>query len=146
MAFKINRSSNEPMSEINVTPFVDVMLVLLIVFMVTAPLLTVGIPINLPKTKAKALPEDQTPLSITISKDEKIFLQDSEIDLENLVPRLIAISKNKSDRKIFIRADKILSYGEVVKIMGLISSAGFNKIALVTDFPKPKLKPKLKKK
>ncbi len=137
---------NKTISQINVTPMVDVMLVLLVIFMITAPLLTVGIPINLPKTKAKALPEDQTPLSITISKDEKIFLQDSEIDLENLVPRLIAISKNKSDRKIFIRADKILSYGEVVKIMGLISSAGFNKIALVTDFPKPKLKPKLKKK
>ena len=136
---------NKTISQINVTPMVDVMLVLLVIFMITAPLLTVGIPINLPKTKAKALPEDQTPLSITISKDEKIFLQDSEIDLENLVPRLIAISKNKSDRKIFIRADKILSYGEVVKIMGLISSAGFNKIALVTDFPKPKLKPKLKK-
>ena len=137
---------NKTISQINVTPMVDVMLVLLVIFMITAPLLTVGIPINLPKTKAKALPEDQTPLSITISKDEKIFLQDSEIDLENLLPRLIAISKNKSDRKIFIRADKILSYGEVVKIMGLISSAGFNKIALVTDFPKPKLKPKLKKK
>ena len=137
---------NKTISQINVTPMVDVMLVLLVIFMITAPLLTVGIPINLPKTKAKALPEDQTPLSITINKDEKIFLQDSEIDLENLVPRLIAISKNKSDRKIFIRADKILSYGEVVKIMGLISSAGFNKIALVTDFPKPKLKPKLKKK
>ena len=137
---------NKTISQINVTPMVDVMLVILVIFMITAPLLTVGIPINLPKTKAKALPEDQTPLSITISKDEKIFLQDSEIDLENLVPRLIAISKNKSDRKIFIRADKILSYGEVVKIMGLISSAGFNKIALVTDFPKPKLKPKLKKK
>tara|TARA_B100001179_G_C18405312_1_gene323528 strand:- start:155 stop:628 length:474 start_codon:yes stop_codon:yes gene_type:complete len=136
---------NKTISQINVTPMVDVMLVLLVIFMITAPLLTVGIPINLPKTKAKALPEDQTPLSITINKDEKIFLQDSEIDLENLVPRLIAISKNKSDRKIFIRADKILSYGEVVKIMGLISSAGFNKIALVTDFPKPKLKPKLKK-
>jgi len=136
---------NKTISQINVTPMVDVMLVLLVIFMITAPLLTVGIPVNLPKTKAKALPEDQTPLSITINKDEKIFLQDSEIDLENLVPRLIAISKNKSDRKIFIRADKILSYGEVVKIMGLISSAGFNKIALVTDFPKPKLKPKLKK-
>ena len=136
---------NKTISQINVTPMVDVMLVLLVIFMITAPLLTVGVPINLPKTKAKALPEDQTPLSITINKDEKIFLQDSEIDLENLVPRLIAISKNKSDRKIFIRADKILSYGEVVKIMGLISSAGFNKIALVTDFPKPKLKPKLKK-
>ena len=137
---------NKTISQINVTPMVDVMLVLLVIFMITAPLLKVGVPVNLPKTKAKSLPEDQTPLSITINKDEKIFLQDSEIDLENLVPRLIAISKNKSDRKIFIRADKILPYGEVVKIMGLISSAGFNKIALVTDFPKPKLKPKLKKK
>ena len=79
------------------------------------------------------------------NKDEKVFLQETEIDLENLIPRLIAISANKSDIKIFIRADKILSYGKVIEIMGMINSAGFTKIALVTDFPKPKLKPKLKK-
>ena len=136
---------NKKISQINVTPMVDVMLVLLVIFMITAPLLTAGVPVNLPKTKAQALPEDQAPLAITINKDEKIFLQETEIGLEKLIPRLIAISANKSDTKIFIRADKILSYGKVIEIMGMINSAGFTKIALVTDFPKPKLKPKLKK-
>ena len=136
---------NKTISQINVTPMVDVMLVLLVIFMITAPLLTVGVPINLPKTKAQALPEDQAPLAITINKDEKVFLQETEIDLENLIPRLIAISENKSDTKIFIRADKVLSYGKVIEIMGMINSAGFTKMALVTDFPKPKSKPKLKK-
>ena len=120
--------------QINVTPMVDVMLVLLVIFMITAPLLTVGVPINLPKTKAKALPEDQTPLSITINKEEKIFVQDTEITIDKLVPKLISISKNRNDRKIFIRADEILSYGRVVEVMAVITSAGFNKIALVTDF------------
>ena len=137
---KISRllKRNKTISQINVTPMVDVMLVLLVIFMITAPLLTVGVPVNLPKTKAKALPEDQTPLAITIDEKENIFIQDTETDLENLVPRLVAISENKSDRKIFIRADKILSYGKVMQIMGMINSAGFNKIALITDFPKLK--------
>ena len=146
MAFTSNEESDDGINEINITPFVDVVLVLLVIFMITAPLLTVGIPINLPKTKAKALPEDQTPLSITINKEEKIFVQDTEISLDKLIPKLVSISKNRNDRKIFIRADEVLSYGRVVEVMGVITSAGFNKIALVTDFPKPKLKPKLKKK
>ena len=121
---------SKTISQINVTPMVDVMLVLLVIFMITAPLLKVGVPINLPKTKAKALPEDQTPLSVTINKEEKIFVQDTEISLEKLIPN----SKNKNDRKIFIRADEVLSYGRVVEVMAVITSAGFNKIALVTDF------------
>ena len=125
---------NKTISQINVTPMVDVMLVLLVIFMITAPLLKVGVPINLPKTKAKALPEDQTPLSVTINKEEKIFVQNTEISLEKLIPKLISISKNRNDRKIFIRADKVLSYGKVVEVMAIITSAGFNKIALVTDF------------
>ena len=125
---------NKTISQINVTPMVDVMLVLLVIFMITAPLLKVGVPINLPKTKAKALPEDQTPLSITINKEERIFVQNTEISLEKLIPKLISISKNRNDRKIFIRADKVLSYGKVVEVMAIITSAGFNKIALVTDF------------
>ena len=125
---------NKTISQINVTPMVDVMLVLLVIFMITAPLLKVGVPINLPKTKAKALPEDQTPLSVTINKEEKIFVQDTEISLEKLIPKLISISKNRNDRKIFIRADEVLSYGRVVEVMAAITSAGFNKIALVTDF------------
>ena len=125
---------NKTISQINVTPMVDVMLVLLVIFMITAPLLKVGVPVNLPKTKAKALPEDQTPLSITINKEEKIFVQNTEISLEKLIPKLISISKNRNDRKIFIRADKVLPYGKVVEVMAIITSAGFNKIALVTDF------------
>ena len=131
---------NKTISQINVTPMVDVMLVLLVIFMITAPLLKVGVPVNLPKTKAKALPEDQTPLSITINKEEKIFVQNTEISLEKLIPKLISISKNRNDRKIFIRADKVLSYGKVVEVMAIISSAGFNKIALVTDFETKKNK------
>ena len=125
---------SKTISQINVTPMVDVMLVLLVIFMITAPLLKVGVPINLPKTKAKALPEDQAPLSVTINKEEKIFVQDTEISLEKLIPKLVSISKNRNDRKIFIRADKVLSYGRVVEVMAVITSAGFNKIALVTDF------------
>ena len=131
---------SKTISQINVTPMVDVMLVLLVIFMITAPLLKVGVPINLPKTKAKALPEDQTPLSITINKEEKIFVQNTEISLEKLIPKLISISKNRNDRKIFIRADKVLSYGKVVEVMAIITSAGFNKIALVTDFETKKNK------
>lgn len=131
---------NKTISQINVTPMVDVMLVLLVIFMITAPLLKVGVPINLPKTKAKALPEDQTPLSITINKEEKIFVQNTEISLEKLIPKLISISKNRNDRKIFIRADKVLSYGKVIEVMAIINSAGFNKIALVTDFETKKKK------
>ena len=131
---------NKTISQINVTPMVDVMLVLLVIFMITAPLLKVGVPINLPKTKAKALPEDQTPLSVTINKEEKIFVQNTEISLEKLIPKLISISKNRNDRKIFIRADKVLSYGKVVEVMAIITSAGFNKIALVTDFETKKNK------
>ena len=117
---------NKTISLINVTPMVDVMLVLLVIFMITAPLLTVGVPINLPKTKAKALPEDQTPLSITINKEEKIFVQDTEINIEKLIPKLISISKNRNDRKIFIRADEVLSYGKVVEVMAILTSAGFH--------------------
>jgi biopolymer transport protein TolR len=131
---------NKTISQINVTPMVDVMLVLLVIFMITAPLLKVGVPVNLPKTKAKALPEDQTPLSVTINKEEKIFVQNTEISLEKLIPKLISISKNRNDRKIFIRADKVLSYGKVVEVMAIITSAGFNKIALVTDFETKKNK------
>jgi len=131
---------NKTISQINVTPMVDVMLVLLVIFMITAPLLKVGVPVNLPKTKAKALPEDQTPLSITINKEERIFVQNTEISLEKLIPKLISISKNRNDRKIFIRADKVLPYGKVVEVMAIITSAGFNKIALVTDFETKKNK------
>ena len=126
------------MSEINVTPFVDVMLVLLIVFMVTAPLLTVGVPVDLPKTRAPALGQDKEPLSVTVSRDGKIYLQKEVVTEEALVPKLQAISQNGYDQRIFVRGDKTVDYGRVMVVMGLLASAGFTHIGLVTDVAKPK--------
>ena len=125
-----------PMSEINVTPFVDVMLVLLIVFMVTAPLLTVGVPVDLPQTRAKSLGEDREPLAVTVDKDGKIFLQNAPIGIDDLVPKLMAISENGYNQRIFVRGDKAVDYGKVMEVMGLLNSAGFTRIGLVTDAPK----------
>src|SRR5579864_2572211 len=122
-----------PMSEINVTPFVDVMLVLLIVFMVTAPLLTVGVPVDLPQTRAKSLGEDREPLAVTIDNSGKIFLQNTPIGEEDLVPKLMAISNNGYNQRIFVRGDKAVDYGKVMQVMGLLNSAGFTRIGLVTD-------------
>ena len=126
------------MSEINVTPFVDVMLVLLIVFMVTAPLLTVGVPVDLPKTRAPALGQDKEPLSVTIAKDGKIYLQKEVVAQDVLVAKLQAISQNGYDQRIFVRGDKSVDYGRVMNVMGLLSQAGFTHIGLVTDVAKPK--------
>ncbi|BCW90339.1 Tol-Pal system protein TolR [Alphaproteobacteria bacterium SO-S41] len=125
------------MSDINVTPFVDVMLVLLIVFMVAAPLLTVGVKIDLPKTSAGPVKEEVEPLSVTIDIDGKVFLQDTEIADDVLVPRLVAISKNGYDQAIYLRADKAVGYGRVAEVMSLINSGGFTKLVLVND-PAPK--------
>ena len=127
-----------PMAEINVTPFVDVMLVLLIVFMVTAPLLTVGVPVDLPKTKAQALSQDREPLSITIRRGGQIYLQNTPIAEENLVDKLTAISQNGYDQRIFVRGDKSVDYGRVMDVMGMLSAAGFTHIGLVTDAAKHK--------
>lgn len=132
------RGRSRPMSEINVTPFVDVMLVLLIVFMVTAPLLTVGVPVDLPKTRAQVLGQDREPLSVTIKRDGQIFLQNSPIAEDDLVARLTAISGNGYDQRIFVRGDKSVDYGRVMEVMALISAAGFTHIGLVTDVAKPK--------
>ncbi|HWU25672.1 MAG TPA: protein TolR [Rhizomicrobium sp.] len=126
------------MAEINVTPFVDVMLVLLIVFMVTAPLLTVGVPVDLPKTRAQALGQDREPLSVTVRRDRRIFLQNSLVDDDDLVPKLTAIAGNGYDQRIFVRADRSVDYGRVMEIMAMISAAGFTHIGLVTDVAKPK--------
>jgi len=126
------------MAEINVTPFVDVMLVLLIVFMVTAPLLTVGVPVDLPKTHAQALGQDREPLSVTIRRDGRIYLQNTPVDESELVPKLTAISGNGYDQRIFVRGDKSVDYGRVMEIMAMISAAGFTHIGLVTDVAKPK--------
>ena len=132
------RKRSPAMSEINVTPFVDVMLVLLIVFMVTAPLLTVGVPVDLPKTRAPALGQDKEPLSVTVSKDGKIYLQKEVVAEDALVPKLQAISQNGYDQRIFVRGDKTVDYGRVMVVMGLLASAGFTHIGLVTDVAKPK--------
>lgn len=122
-----------PMSEINVTPFVDVMLVLLIVFMVSAPLLTVGVPIELPQSAANPLEGDTEPLTITIDTDGKVYLQNSEIALEEVVERLQAIAANGYEERIFVRGDRAVDYGAVMQIMGRLNQAGFRRIGLVTD-------------
>ena len=129
------RRKLKPMGEINVTPFVDVMLVLLIVFMVTAPLLTVGVPVDLPKTKASQISDDQTPMVVTIKKDGEFALQNRTIAPEELVPRLEAVARVKPETRIFVRGDKDVPYGEVIAVMGRIQEAGFSRVALITKLP-----------
>ena len=127
------------MAEINVTPFVDVMLVLLIVFMVTAPLLTVGVPVDLPKTKAQALGQDREPLTVTVKRDGHIYLQNTPIgNDQELVERLTAIAANGYDQRIFVRGDAGVDYARVAEVLGLLSGSGFTHIGLVTDVAKPK--------
>ena len=123
------------MSEINVTPFVDVMLVLLIIFMVTAPLLTVGIPVDLPKVQADALTDQKDPLEVTVKLDGKVFLGESEVKVENIIPRLKAITDQNTETRIYIRGDKVIAYGRIMEIMSIINSAGYTKVALVTQNP-----------
>jgi biopolymer transport protein TolR len=123
------------MSEINVTPMVDVMLVLLIIFMVSAPLLTVGVPLDLPQTQAKSLDQDKEPLTISVNLEGKVFLQDTEIGVEDLVPKLKAITDARGgmDERIYVRGDRKVDYGTVMKVMGRLSEAGFHRVALVTE-------------
>ena len=123
------------MSEINVTPLVDVMLVLLIVFMVTAPLLTVGVPVDLPKTAASQMVGQDEPLMISVNSKGKVFLQETEIARDQLVPRLEAITQSKKDTRIFVRGDRAITYGQVMEVMGLVNLAGFTRVALVTELP-----------
>jgi biopolymer transport protein TolR len=120
------------MSEINVTPMVDVMLVLLIIFMVAAPLLTVGVPIDLPDTQAKAMNSDTQPITVSIDPQGKVYLQETEIPIEEVVPKLEAIAKTGYDERIYVRGDKVADYGTVMKVMARISAAGFRNIGLVT--------------
>ena len=126
---------HRPMGEINVTPFVDVMLVLLIVFMVTAPLLTVGVEVDLPKTKAGQINADAAPLVVSIKADGSLHLQDTEVPADALVPRLEAISDANPLVRIFVRGDKAVAYGEVLGVMGRIQAAGFERVALVAQLP-----------
>src|SRR6195256_1552529 len=123
------------MSQINVTPMVDVMLVLLIIFMVSAPLLTVGVPIDLPQTQAKSLDADKEPLAISVNVKGQWFLQETEIAVEELVPKLKAITEARGglDERIYVRGDRQVDYGTVMKVMGRLSAAGFRRVALVTE-------------
>jgi biopolymer transport protein TolR len=123
------------MAEINVTPMVDVMLVLLIIFMVSAPLLTVGVPLDLPQTQAKSLEQDKTPLQLSVNVKGQIYINDTEVAFNDLIPKLKAITDARGglDERIFMRADKKADYGTVAKVMGLLSGAGFKRLALVTE-------------
>ncbi|HWL93997.1 MAG TPA: protein TolR [Phycisphaerae bacterium] len=121
------------MSEINVTPFVDVMLVLLIVFMVAAPLLTVGVPIDLPESQAKSIEQDREPLTISVNDKGQVFLQNTELKVDELVAKLKAIAKNGSEERIYVRGDRKVDYGTVMRVMGRLSAAGYRRVALVTE-------------
>jgi biopolymer transport protein TolR len=124
-----------PMSEINVTPFVDVMLVLLIIFMVTAPLLTSGVAVDLPRTNAQPLTDAVEPVVITVDSDGRIFVQEAEVEATALVPRLLAVTNENPDARIYVRGDRAIEYGRVMEVMGLVSQAGFVHVALVAIAP-----------
>ena len=125
-------SAARPIAEIHVTPFVDVMLVLLIIFMVAAPLLTVGVPIDLPETQAKALNSETQPISISVNDQGQVYLQETEIPMSEVVAKLTAIAKNGYEERIYVRGDKTADYGAVMQVMGMLSQAGFKKLAMVT--------------
>jgi len=126
----------QPMSAINVTPFVDVMLVLLVVFMVAAPLLTVGVPVDLPQTQAPPITEPKEPLVISINSEGRIFVQETDTPAESLVPRLEAITGSNPDALLYVRGDKAINYGRVLEVMSLVSTAGFRKVSLIAESPK----------
>ena len=133
MAFSLKKNSKEPISEINVTPFVDVMLVLLISFMVTAPLLTVGVQVDLPETSADTLPEESEPLTLTINSKGEVFIQETKIEFDNLIKKILAVSNNRTDTRIYVRGDKTINYGRVLEVMGKLSGSGFTKVALISE-------------
>jgi biopolymer transport protein TolR len=137
MAFSMNtragRGRYRPLAEINVTPLVDVMLVLLIIFMVTAPLMTSGVSVDLPKTNAQQINSDAQPLTVSINAGGDIFLQDQAVDLPDLVAKLQAIAQNNPERRIFVRGDKDLAYGRIMQVMGTITQGGFTKVALLAE-------------
>ena len=138
ISFRTGRGRNgryRPLSEINVTPLVDVMLVLLIIFMVAAPLLTVGVPIDLPQTQAKNMDQDKEPITLSVNQQGQVFLQNTEIKIDELVAKLQAITQARggADERIYVRGDKKVDYGTVMKVMGRLSAAGFRRVALVTE-------------
>jgi biopolymer transport protein TolR len=130
------RRRSPVMSEINVTPMVDVMLVLLIIFMVSAPLLTVGVPIDLPQSQAKSLEQDKEPLTVSVNEKGALYLQNSEIEMDALVPKLQAIAEARggTEARVYVRGDRSVNYGTMMKVMGRLSAAGFHRVALVTEF------------
>src|SRR4030081_1914265 len=130
------RGRYRPMSEINVTPLVDVMLVLLVVFMVTAPLLTVGVPVELPQTQAPPINEPKEPTVITVQRDGELYIQETKVPTDSLVSRLQAITGNNADAVLYVRGDKEINYGRVLEVMSLVTAAGFRKVSLVAEAPK----------
>ena len=134
------RARTQPMAEINVTPFVDVMLVLLIIFMVAAPLLTVGVPLELPKTAAQAVPaEPEEPLSVSVTPEGPILVMTTEVPEDELITRLRAVAEERQSDKIYLRADGAIPYARVMQVMGALNAAGFNNIVLVTDAGGPRM-------
>lgn len=131
------RMRGRPMTEINVAPFVDVMLVLVVIFMIAAPLLTVGVPVDLPQAAVDPLNEEKEPLIITVDAEGRVYLQESEIEQDLLIPRLVAVSEENPDLRVFVRGDRAINYGRVMEVMGLVSEAGFSKVALIAEIPIP---------
>jgi len=129
------RSTGQTFTEINVTPFVDVMLVLLVIFMVTAPMLTVGVPVDLPKTKAAKMNDQVEPLVVSVDANGKAYLSETELEGDALIERLIAVSGSNPDAKIYVRGDQKINYGRVMEVMGIIAAAGFNKVSLIAEMP-----------
>ncbi|HAH11395.1 MAG TPA: protein TolR [Alphaproteobacteria bacterium] len=130
-----------PRGDINVTPFVDVMLVLLVIFMVSAPLMTVGVPLELPKTTAKALNLDKEPLTVSVDAQGRVFLQNTEMTLDGLIPKLQAIAENGYDQRIYVRGDLTVGYGRVMEVLGALNAAGYRKVGLLTDQKKRAAQP-----
>jgi biopolymer transport protein TolR len=139
MAFSMNtrggRGRYRPLAEINVTPLVDVMLVLLIIFMVTAPLMTSGVVVDLPKVDARPINNDSEPLTVSVDAAGKVYLQDQEVPLAEIVPKLMEVARNNPERRIFVRGNKDLAYGRIVEVMSTITQGGFSKVALLSESP-----------
>ncbi|MEK9901057.1 MAG: protein TolR [Rhodospirillaceae bacterium] len=131
------RMRGRPMTEINVAPFVDVMLVLVVIFMIAAPLLTVGVPVDLPKAAVDPLNDEKEPMIITVDAEGRVYLQETEIEESVLIPRLVAVSEANPDLRVFVRGDRAINYGRVMEVMGLVSEAGFAKVALIAEVPIP---------
>ena len=132
MIYRLAKKKNLK-AEINVVPYIDVMLVLLIIFMVTAPLLTVGVQVDLPETSADTLPEESEPLTLTINSKGEVFIQETKIEFDNLIKKILAVSNNRTDTRIYVRGDKTINYGRVLEVMGKLSGSGFTKVALISE-------------